>query len=76
MAMSDVLPLSPREKLLLRRIAAGKTDAQIATRLGGSAKQIALQRARLLGKLGVNSTAEINDAAKRLAPLLTYRGVT
>ncbi|WP_426611266.1 LuxR C-terminal-related transcriptional regulator [Bradyrhizobium sp. McL0616] len=32
--------LSPREKQLLKRLAAGKTDAQIAERLGGTAKQV------------------------------------
>jgi DNA-binding CsgD family transcriptional regulator len=37
------LPLSPREKQLLRRFAAGKTDAQIAGHLGGDAEQISQQ---------------------------------
>ncbi|WP_409334763.1 LuxR C-terminal-related transcriptional regulator [Bradyrhizobium neotropicale] len=45
--MSDLL-LSSREKRLLRRLAAGKTDAEIAARLGGGAKQISEQRGRLL----------------------------
>ncbi|MGM4955311.1 LuxR C-terminal-related transcriptional regulator [Bradyrhizobium barranii] len=31
--------LSPREKRFLRRLAAGKTDKEIARRLGGSAKK-------------------------------------
>lgn len=34
------MPLSPREKQFLRRVAAGKTDAQIAETLGGNAKQV------------------------------------
>jgi DNA-binding CsgD family transcriptional regulator len=75
MAMSE-LPLSPREKQLLRRIAAGKTDAQIAVRLGGDAEQISQQRARLLAKLGISTAAEIAAAAERLAHSPTYRGVT
>lgn len=70
------LPLSPREKQLLRRIAAGKTDAQIAERLGGGALRVAEQRARLLHKLGISTPAEIADAAERLARWSKYRGVT
>ena len=57
--------LSPREKRLLRRLAAEKTDAEIAERLGGTAKQISEQKARLLARLQINSPDEIADAAKR-----------
>jgi DNA-binding CsgD family transcriptional regulator len=67
--------LSPREKQLLRRIGAGKTDQQIASKIGGNSRQIAEQRARLLTKLEITSRAEIDDAVRRLAPLSTYRGV-
>jgi DNA-binding CsgD family transcriptional regulator len=74
-AMSEI-PLSPREKQLLRRLAVGKTDAQIAGRLGFDAERISEQRARLLRKLGIISPAEIAEAAKRLARLITYKGVT
>ncbi|MGV7216441.1 helix-turn-helix transcriptional regulator [Bradyrhizobium sp. UFLA05-112] len=70
------LPLSPREKQFLRRLAAGKTDAQIAERLGGTAKQVAEQRVRLLAKLGISAPDEIADAAEQLASFRTYRGVT
>jgi DNA-binding CsgD family transcriptional regulator len=70
------LPLSPREKQLLRRLAAGRTDAQIAEQLGGTQKQISEQRTRLLGKLGIGTPAEITDAAERLASWGSYRGVT
>ncbi|MBR0723555.1 helix-turn-helix domain-containing protein [Bradyrhizobium manausense] len=73
--MTDVL-LSPREKQFLRRLAAGKTDAEIASHLSGKAKQVAGQRTRLLAKLGISSSAEIADAAERLASWGTYRGVT
>jgi DNA-binding CsgD family transcriptional regulator len=69
------LPLSPREKQLLRRLAAGKTDAEIAEH-GGTAQQVGQQRARLLAKLGVSAPAEIADAAERLARYRSYRGVT
>jgi DNA-binding CsgD family transcriptional regulator len=68
--------LTPREKQLLRRIAAGKTDEQIASKLGGTAKQVAECRARLLAKLKITSKAEIADAAQRLAALASYRGVS
>jgi DNA-binding CsgD family transcriptional regulator len=70
------LPLSPREKQFLRRMAAGKTDAEIAVRLGGDSEQISQQRARLLAKLGISTPAEIVDAAERLAYSPTYRGIT
>ncbi|MCP3466471.1 LuxR C-terminal-related transcriptional regulator [Bradyrhizobium sp. CCGUVB23] len=70
------LPLSPREKQLLRRFVAGKTDAQIAERLGGTAAQVAEQRVRLLEKLKISAPDEIADAAERLASWGTYRGVT
>ena len=59
--------LSPREKRLLRRLAAGKTDAQIAKRRGGTAKQVSEQRARLLARLQNSSSDEIADAAERWA---------
>ncbi|WP_027527240.1 LuxR C-terminal-related transcriptional regulator [Bradyrhizobium sp. Ec3.3] len=70
------LPLSPREKQLLRRFVAGKTDAQIAERLGGTATQVAEQRVRLLEKLKISAPDEIADAAERLASWRTYRGIT
>ncbi|WP_128936376.1 LuxR C-terminal-related transcriptional regulator [Bradyrhizobium zhanjiangense] len=47
--------LSPREKQLLRRLAAGKTDRQIAAKLGGTIDQISDQRKRLLKKLRITS---------------------
>ena len=70
------LPLSPREKQLLRRLAAGKTDKEIAGHLGGTAEQVSAQRARLLSKLRISSEMEIAEAARRLAALGTYKGVT
>jgi hypothetical protein len=42
--MVDVL-LSSREKKLLRRLASGRSDAQIAREIGGTEKQVAAQRA-------------------------------
>ena len=68
--------LSPHEKRLLRRLAAGKTDAQIAERLGGTTKQVSEQRARLLARLQINSPDQIADAAKRWTNWPRYRGIT
>ncbi|WP_461321445.1 LuxR C-terminal-related transcriptional regulator [Bradyrhizobium barranii] len=59
--------LSPREKRLLRRLAAGKTDAEIAERLGGTAKQVPEQKARLLARWQIKSPDEIAYAAERWA---------
>jgi DNA-binding CsgD family transcriptional regulator len=72
----NTMPLSPREKRLLRRFAAGKTDKEIAGHLGGTAEQVSAQRARLLSKLQISSKTEIAEAAKRLAALATYKGAT
>jgi len=68
--------LSSHEKRFLRRLAAGKTDAEIARYLGGNARHVAEQRARLLEKLGINEPAQIAEAAERLASWSTYRGIT
>ena len=70
------LPLSPREKRFLRRLAAGKTNEEIAVCLGGTEEQVSEQRVRLLAKLGIRTSAEIAEAADRLAPWSNYRGVT
>jgi len=68
--------LSPREKQLLRRLAAGKTDREIALKLGGTVQQISNQRARLLGRLRIASETEIAEAAQGLAEWRKYRGIT
>jgi DNA-binding CsgD family transcriptional regulator len=59
--------LTDREKRLLRRLADGKTDEEIAREIGGTKKQIATQRKRLLGRLGLCSDDDIKGAAKSLA---------
>jgi DNA-binding CsgD family transcriptional regulator/Zn finger protein HypA/HybF involved in hydrogenase expression len=64
--MRDAL-LSPREKLLLRRLALGRSDHAIGMEIGGRADQISKQRQRLLDKLNISSPSEIADAAHRLA---------
>jgi len=67
--------LSPREKRLLRRLAAGKTDAEIAVRLGGTAKQVSLQKARLLARLQINRPTR-SPMHERWAAWPRYRGIT
>jgi DNA-binding CsgD family transcriptional regulator len=64
--MSD-LDLSPREKQLLRRLALRKSDHEIAVSIGGTARQVAVQRDRLLKKLNLTTQSEIVEAAARLA---------
>ena len=68
-AMDDSVPiLSPREKRLLRRIANGKSDHQIAVEIGGTERQVSEQRRRLLSKLDLQSEESIAAVAMRLAP--------
>jgi DNA-binding NarL/FixJ family response regulator len=51
--------LTEREKDLLRLVADGKRNKEIAERLGLSAKSVETYRARLMRKLGCASTAEL-----------------
>lgn len=60
-------PLTSREKQLLRRLALGRSDAEIAHEIGGKKHQISAQRERLLGKLRLSSEMAIVEAAKTLA---------
>lgn len=50
--------LSPRQLEVLREMAAGRRNKQIAWRLGLSEKTVKMHRALLLGKLGVGTTAD------------------
>ena len=61
------LILSPREKKLLKRMALGRRDAEIAVQIGGTEAQVSIQRLRLLRKLNIKSQAQLMDAADRLA---------
>ena len=65
-----LVALSPRDKLMLRRLAQGKTDHQIAVEIGGRQDQVALQRERLLQKLRIGSQEQLTAVALRLAPWL------
>ena len=57
--VSPVEPLTPRELEVLRRIALGYTNRQIAEELGISIRTVETHRANLMGKLGVNSWVEL-----------------
>jgi DNA-binding CsgD family transcriptional regulator len=60
-------PLTDREKRLLRRLAEQKSDTDIASEMGGTAAQIAVQRERLLARLGIVSRSDVEKAARTLA---------
>ncbi len=65
-----VVPLSPREREVLRLIAAGERTKEIADKLGISVKSAETYRRRLMQKLGLYSVAELTRHAIRegLAP--------
>ena len=65
---SESIYLSARDKQLLRRFAAGKTDAKIATELGDRESRIAAQRKRLGQKLQIRSDQQLSMLANELAP--------
>jgi len=67
LATSPDVPLSSREKQLLRRFAQGKTDRQIAVNIGGTERRISAQRERLLQKLHIQTAAQLVSAATSLA---------
>ena len=60
--------VSPREKKLLRRFAAGKTDAQIAVELGDTESRVAVQRQRLAEKFQIATHEQLVSFANKLAP--------
>jgi DNA-binding CsgD family transcriptional regulator len=58
--------VSPREKKLLRRFAAGKTNAQIARELGDTESRIAVQRQRLAEKFQIDTHEQLVAVANKL----------
>jgi DNA-binding CsgD family transcriptional regulator len=59
--------VSPREKLLLRRFAAGKTDREIAADLGDTENRIVAQRQRLAEKFEARTHEQLVALASQLA---------
>ena len=62
-----MLILTPREKLLLRRLAHGRTDKQIAAEIGGREDQIGWQRRRLIERLQIRSPEHLEALAREFA---------
>jgi DNA-binding NarL/FixJ family response regulator len=58
-ATDGLARLSPREVEVLRQLALGYTNKEIATRLSVSVKSVETYRARLSEKLGLSSRAEL-----------------
>jgi DNA-binding NarL/FixJ family response regulator len=73
LASEPFVILSPREKQLLRRLAKGKTDHRIALEIGGTHRQIGLQRQRLIARLGIRSHAQLVKLADQFAPWPEHR---
>lgn len=61
--------LSPREREVLDRLAAGKLNKQIAGELGIAERTVKLHRGSLMEKLGAASAAELGTLAERLRRL-------
>lgn len=60
--------LSPREQEVLRRLAAGQSNGDIARALYLSEKTVSTHRARLRAKLGLNSLADLLRYAQEHLP--------
>jgi two-component system response regulator NreC len=58
------VPLSEREREVVRHVALGYTNAQIAARLYLSERTIKTYRARAVSKLGCTTRAELTDYAR------------
>jgi FixJ family two-component response regulator len=58
--------LSERERLVFDRIVDGLLNKQIADYLGVSERTVKADRAQVMAKLGVSSTAELGRIAERL----------
>jgi FixJ family two-component response regulator len=58
--------LTPREREVMAHVVAGKLNKQIATDLGTTEQTIKVHRGRVMGKMGVESLADLVRAAERL----------
>lgn len=60
-----LMSLSRRELLVLRKLAAGYSNKEIALQLSLSNKTISTYKIKILRKLGIKSVVDINEVAKR-----------
>lgn len=61
---STTVPLSDREREIVRQLALGYTNAQIAERLYLSERTVKTYRARAVAKLGLSTRAELTEYAR------------
>jgi FixJ family two-component response regulator len=61
--------LTPREREVFERVAAGRLNKQIADDLGIAERTVKARRGQLMAKLGVGSAAELGRLAERLRNL-------
>jgi two-component system response regulator NreC len=61
---SATVPLSEREREIVRHLALGYTNAQIAERLYLSERTVKTYRARAVSKLGLSTRAELTEYAR------------
>ncbi len=61
---NDTMPLSEREREIVRELALGFTNAQVAERLYLSERTVKTYRARAVAKLGVSTRAELTAYAR------------
>jgi FixJ family two-component response regulator len=61
--------LTPREEEVIRQVACGLLNKQIAAKLGTVEKTVKVHRARALAKLEINSVAELVLLLERLDPV-------
>ena len=61
---STLVPLSDREREIVRQLALGFTNAQIAGRLYLSERTVKTYRARAVAKLGLSTRAELTEYAR------------
>jgi FixJ family two-component response regulator len=61
--------LKPRERAVFEQVVAGRLNKQIADALGISERTVKLERAQVMAKLGVASSAELGRLAERLRHL-------
>lgn len=65
--------LSSREKQVFDRVVSGRLNKQIADELGVAERTVKAQRAHMMEKLGVGSSAELGRLAERLLQLRNDR---